>query len=44
MTEMRFVDTHTHLYLPEFAGEHPDAVERAIGAGVDRMIFPNVDL
>ena len=44
MTEMRFVDTHTHLYLPEFAGEHPDAVARAIGAGVDRMIFPNVDL
>lgn len=41
---MRFVDTHTHLYLPEFAGENPDAVSRAIEAGVDRMIFPNVDL
>ena len=41
---MRFVDTHTHLYLPEFDGENPDAVTRAIEAGVDRMIFPNVDL
>lgn len=44
---MRFVDTHTHLYLPEFeeAGEKGgDAVRRAIEAGVDRMIFPNVDL
>lgn len=37
------VDTHTHLYLPEF--ESPlAAVERAIGAGVGHMVFPNVDL
>ncbi|WP_245206986.1 TatD family hydrolase [Barnesiella sp. WM24] len=37
------VDTHTHLYLPEF--ESPSAaVERAIGAGVGHMVFPNVDL
>ncbi|MDE6288901.1 MAG: TatD family hydrolase, partial [Muribaculaceae bacterium] len=39
------IDTHTHLYLPDF---NPDgggeaAVERAFAAGVDRMIFPNVD-
>lgn len=37
------VDTHTHLYLPEF--ESPSAaVERAIDAGVGHMVFPNVDL
>lgn len=37
------VDTHTHLYLPEF--ESPSAaVERAIGAGVGHMVFPNVNL
>lgn len=37
------IDTHTHLYLPEF--ESPaSAVERAIAAGVGHMIFPNVDL
>lgn len=37
------VDTHTHLYLPEF--ESPSAaVERAIDAGVRHMVFPNVDL
>lgn len=44
---MRFIDTHTHLYLPEFnEGEHTgkDAVVRAVEAGIDRMIFPNVDL
>ncbi len=40
------VDTHSHLYLPEFdddaAGSH--AVERAIAAGVEKIILPNVDL
>lgn len=41
------IDTHTHLYLPEFDAEGltgADAVDRALEAGVDRMIFPNVDL
>lgn len=37
------IDTHTHLYLPEF--EAPaEVVERALAAGVGHMIFPNVDL
>ncbi|MBR5331958.1 MAG: TatD family hydrolase [Muribaculaceae bacterium] len=39
-----FVDTHTHLYLDEFAPTPQDAVQRAIDAGVTKMIFPNVDL
>lgn len=38
-----FTDTHTHLYLEEFAPSPADAVRRAIEAGVSRMIFPNVD-
>lgn len=37
------IDTHTHLYLPEFDPEPTSAVDRAIEAGVDYMIFPNVD-
>ncbi|MBD5219388.1 MAG: TatD family hydrolase [Bacteroidales bacterium] len=39
------IDTHTHLYLPEFDadGGGRAAVERAIAAGVTRMVFPNVD-
>ncbi len=40
------IDTHTHLYLPEFADDSNgvDAVRRALAAGVHHMIFPNVDL
>lgn len=41
-----FVDTHTHLYLPEFEndGHGMRAVERAFDAGIEHLIFPNVDL
>ncbi|MEZ3591877.1 MAG: TatD family hydrolase [Muribaculaceae bacterium] len=39
-----YVDTHTHLYLGEFAGEESAVVQRALDAGVSHMIFPNVDL
>lgn len=38
------IDTHTHLYLPEFQGAGAEAVSRAIDSGVGHMIFPNVDL
>lgn len=41
------IDTHTHLYLPDFdtdGSTGDDAVERAVAAGVEYMIFPNVDL
>ncbi len=43
---MGLIDTHTHLYLPEFDDDNAGrvTVERAISAGVERMIFPNVDL
>ena len=37
------VDTHTHLYLPEFESPE-DAVLRAFNAGVGHLVFPNVDL
>ncbi|MDE6486910.1 MAG: TatD family hydrolase [Muribaculaceae bacterium] len=43
---MRLFDTHTHLYLPEFDedGGGEAAVRRAVAAGVEAMLMPNVDL
>lgn len=35
---MEFIDTHTHLADEAFAGEEDAAVERAIAAGVTRML------
>lgn len=38
-----WTDTHTHLYLEQFAEDRDEAVGRAIGQGVETMYLPNVD-
>ena len=40
---MIFTDTHTHLYLEEFVDDRYDAVQRAVQAGVEYMLLPNID-
>lgn len=40
---MVFTDTHTHLYDEAFDSEEDLAVERAVTAGVTRMILPDID-
>ena len=40
---MEFIDTHAHLYDEAFAGEEDLAIERALDAGVGKMIFPDID-
>lgn len=41
---MPFIDTHTHLYLPEFDKDRDGAVERAVSIGVSGMLMPNIDI
>ncbi|MDR2886598.1 MAG: TatD family hydrolase [Bacteroidales bacterium] len=41
---MRFIDTHTHLYLPEFDADRDSSVEKAVNAGVEMMLLPNIDI
>ena len=38
-----FIDTHSHLYDEAFASEEDLAVERAVAAGVTKMILPDID-
>lgn len=40
---MTFADTHAHLYDEAFAGEEDIAIERAVQAGVTRMVLPDID-
>ena len=40
---MEFTDTHAHLYDEAFFSEEDQAVERAVRAGVTRMILPDID-
>lgn len=40
---MQLIDTHTHIYLPEFDGDRDEAVRRAVESGVTRLLMPNID-
>lgn len=38
-----FIDTHTHLYLEQFASEIDQVLMRAKDAGVQHLCLPNID-
>lgn len=40
---IKLIDTHTHIYLPEFDGDRDETVSRALRAGVVKMLMPNID-
>jgi len=40
---MHFIDTHTHLFLPEFDSDRSQVVENAKNNGVKKLLLPNVD-
>lgn len=39
-----FVDTHTHLFVEQFDNDREEVVQRAIDAGVEVMLLPNIDI
>jgi TatD DNase family protein len=41
---MQLVDTHTHLYLPEFDADRDVMVSRATESGVVKLLMPNIDI
>ena len=38
-----FTDSHTHLFLDAFHADRDQVVQRAMDAGVTRMLLPNID-
>lgn len=38
------IDTHSHIYLPEFDDDRADVVARARKAGLRHLVMPNVDM
>ena len=38
-----FVDSHSHLYAEEFLPDREEMIQRAINAGVEKIILPNID-
>ena len=41
---MQLVDTHTHIYLPEFDNDRDDVVKRAVENNVIKLLMPNIDI
>lgn len=37
------IDTHSHIYQPEFKEDLADVIDRAVEAGVNKILLPNVD-
>ncbi|MBK9729684.1 MAG: TatD family hydrolase [Chitinophagaceae bacterium] len=40
---MKLIDTHCHLYLPEFDADRDAMMQRAMHTGVDGFFLPNVE-
>ncbi|MDE5709894.1 MAG: TatD family hydrolase [Bacteroides sp.] len=40
---MKLIDSHSHLFLEEFAEDLPQVMERARNAGVTHVFMPNID-
>lgn len=43
MEKMELIDTHTHIYTPEFDSDRADVVARARAAGVSGVLLPCID-
>lgn len=38
------IDTHSHIYVPEFSEDVDDVVARARQAGIERIFMPNINM
>ncbi len=41
---MQFIDTHSHLYLPEFDNDRDEVINRAIREGIKKICLPNINI
>jgi len=41
---VEIIDTHSHIYLPDFDADIHDVIDRAKKAGIVRILLPNIDL
>ncbi|MGI4743859.1 MAG: TatD family hydrolase [Janthinobacterium lividum] len=40
---MKLIETHAHLYSEQFKLDRPEALHRAVAAGVETILLPNID-
>jgi len=39
---MQFIDSHSHLYLPEFDDDRDEVISRALDSNVTKILLPNI--
>lgn len=40
---LNWIDTHCHAYVDAFAEDREEAMQRAVQAGINRILLPNID-
>lgn len=40
---MQLIDSHTHLYLPEFDDDRDEVISRALNKDIAKMLLPNIN-
>lgn len=40
---MKFIDTHSHIYLDDFSQDLDQTLQRALNTGVSKIFLPNID-
>ena len=43
MADNMLIDTHTHIYAGDFDDDREVVIARALEAGVEKMVLPNID-
>lgn len=43
-SEYTWIDTHCHVYVPEFDQDRKHVIARAIERGITKMMLPNIDM
>ena len=37
------IDTHSHIYGPEFDGDRTEVIQRALESGISKIFLPNIN-
>mgnify|MGYP003983676645 CR=1 FL=1 len=43
-TEIKLIDTHTHLYLDQFDEDREEVMIRCFESGIETILLPNINL
>src|SRR6187200_851100 len=42
-SQLKWIDTHCHLYVHEFDTDRDEMIRRALSGGIGKLMLPNID-